>query len=174
MRAGFPDAAVVQDDDPVCILHGGKAMRDDDRRAVSHQLFKRIANQHLRFRVDAGGRFVQNQDFRVVGQGARKGKQLFLPHRKRGAPFSDFGCIAMLQFPDETGCMNRFRRPLHVFIGDVFVSQTYVFCNASRKQKHVLKHDADGTAQLLQVEILYVLSIDQDLALLDIVETAQQ
>ena len=174
MRADFPDAAVVQDNDPVCILHCGKAMRDDDRRAVGHQFFKRIPNQHLCFRVDAGGRFIQDQDFRVVGQGTRKGKQLFLSHRKRGTPFSDFGCILMLQFPDETGCMNRFRRPPHVFIGDVVVSQTYIFCNASRKQKHILKHDADGTAQFLQIEILYVLSIDQDLALLDIVETAQQ
>ena len=81
MRADFTDATVVQHNDSVGILNGGKAMRDDDGRASGHQFLERVSNQHFRFRVDAGGRFIEHQYLGVVGQCSRKGQQLFLPHR---------------------------------------------------------------------------------------------
>jgi len=60
------DPAFVEDDDAVSAADRGETMGDDDRRAVVHQPLERLLDQLLRFGVERGGRFVEQQQRRVA------------------------------------------------------------------------------------------------------------
>ena len=47
-------------------------------------------NQSLRQWIDAGRRFIQNEDRGILQQDAAQRDQLPLPHREAAAPFADF------------------------------------------------------------------------------------
>ena len=48
----------------------GQPVSDDERRASLEKLRQRLLNQRLRLRVQVGGRFIQDQDRRVLEQRA--------------------------------------------------------------------------------------------------------
>src|SRR5580765_2292135 len=79
VRAAFDDAAGFDDKNLFGSANGGKAMRDNERGAAAHQVPQPFLNQRFRFRVEAGGRFIENQDARIGENRARDGDALFLP-----------------------------------------------------------------------------------------------
>src|ERR1041385_284261 len=62
----------VHDNDLVRTLNGGKAMRDDDGSPPFDHTAERLPYTELRFRIDAGCGFVEDQDFGVVCKSPRK------------------------------------------------------------------------------------------------------
>ncbi len=74
MGADFADVALVHDHDLRGVLDSRKAVGDHERRAVGQQLSKGCPDQCFGFRIDAGSGFVEDQQFRIVGQRAGKGK----------------------------------------------------------------------------------------------------
>ena len=93
------DAAAVDHHDAVGVLHGGQAMGDDEDRAPLHQLGQRLLDQELALRVEIGRGLVQDEDGRILQEGAGDGQALPLaagepdaaladlgPHSRRGTP----------------------------------------------------------------------------------------
>jgi hypothetical protein len=74
------DTTFVQHDDIVGILHRVESMGDDDQCLVGRQRVERLLYQPLIFRVNAGGRFVQQDDGRIFKDGAGDADALFLPN----------------------------------------------------------------------------------------------
>jgi primosomal protein N'' len=66
VRADVDQAPVIEDDDPVGALHGGQAVGDDDRRPAAHRRFERRLHDALAGRVEAAGRFVEQQQRRIL------------------------------------------------------------------------------------------------------------
>ena len=66
MRAEAVDAAVVQDDDQVRILHGRDTLRNDDLGRFRNFSGKCLPDEGVRLRVDGGRRIVQNQYLRLL------------------------------------------------------------------------------------------------------------
>src|SRR5262247_1163487 len=64
MRAHFADFAFVHHDDFVGALHGGKPMRNHQRRSSFHHAAERVAHAEFGFRVYARSGFVKNQNLR--------------------------------------------------------------------------------------------------------------
>ena len=69
-----------------------KPMRDDERRAVVHQLLQRILDEALGLGVERGGRFVEDQDRRILQQRARDRDALPLSAREQHAAIAHHAC----------------------------------------------------------------------------------
>ena len=68
--AVLADGAVVENVDAVDVLDRRQAVGDDDRGLALHQVVQGVLGQGLGLGVDAGGRFVEEQELRFAGQGA--------------------------------------------------------------------------------------------------------
>ena len=63
MRALFAQAPFVEDEDAVGVLNGAQAVGDHHGRAAGQQPVERFADQQLGLGIDAGGGFVEDQNF---------------------------------------------------------------------------------------------------------------
>ncbi len=90
VSAHLPHLAFVHHDDLVRALHGRKPMRNDHRSPAFDHAAKGFAHPEFGLGIDAGGSFIENQDLRIVRQGASKRNQLLLSGRKRAAAFPHF------------------------------------------------------------------------------------
>ena len=66
VAAFLDDAALLQNDDAIGGLHGGQPVRDEDRSALRQDQIKRIFDLALGKGIDAGGRFVEDEDGRAA------------------------------------------------------------------------------------------------------------
>ena len=76
-------------------------MRDHERGAVAHQVRERVLHEQLGFGVERRGRFVQNQDGRVLQQGARDRQTLTLAAREPLPALADARLVLLRQRLDE-------------------------------------------------------------------------
>ena len=72
------DHAMDQHRDSISPAHGGEAMGDHQRGAVLHQMLERFLHLPFPFGVERRGRFVKNQNRRVLDQRASDRKALAL------------------------------------------------------------------------------------------------
>jgi len=108
MRALLTETAFVEDEDAVSVLNGAEAMCDDQGGASTEQAVEGIANQQLGFGVDAGGGFVEDEEVRIVREGAGEIDELALADGERGAALVDAGADAFGS--DSMKSARRFRR----------------------------------------------------------------
>ena len=79
-RGGRFDTAVAETERHVCPGGGHRVVRDeDDRSALSVSVVEKIKHGSATFRVEISGRFVGEDDLRVVGEHAGDGHPLLLP-----------------------------------------------------------------------------------------------
>ena len=95
MRALLDDPAAVDDDDAVGVTQGGETVRDRDGGAPLGEGIERALDLLLGFGIEGGGRLIEDQNARIVDQGARNGNALALTARKREAAIPDTGIIAL-------------------------------------------------------------------------------
>ena len=72
------EAALVEDEDLVGKADGRCALRDQKRGGAPRQLTQRMAQRGVGSEVERGGAVVQDQNFRLSGQGAGDGEPLAL------------------------------------------------------------------------------------------------
>src|SRR5262249_29694253 len=82
MRTDFAHTALVHDDDLIALLNRRKAMCNDDRCTPFHESIDRLSDPDFRLSINAGRRFVQNKNSRIVGKPSCKSEQLPLPSRE--------------------------------------------------------------------------------------------
>src|SRR5262245_19427463 len=119
VRATLDDAALVHDDDLVGVLDGGQAMRDHQRGAVAHEFDQRGLDAPLGFIVESRRGLVEDQDGRVLEQGARDGDALLLSARQLRTALTH-GCVhALRQFAGEFVDVGHARRLVDLLRIDV-------------------------------------------------------
>ena len=103
MRALLDDAAVLNDHDAVAGFDGREPVRNDKAGAALAQHAQRLLDAALRFRVERGGRFIQNQNRRVFQQRTRNRQPLALTPGEAQAIVADHGLEATRQGLHEFG-----------------------------------------------------------------------
>ncbi len=93
MRAAFDDAAVAQDYDLIGVLHGGRAMRNQDGGAAFHNTAETREDAFLGLGVDGGKGIVEDQDARIADDGASDGAALLLSAGQGDAALTDYGVV---------------------------------------------------------------------------------
>ena len=87
------DRAAVQDENQVCILDGGDALGDDELRRLRDLGAQRSADLRVGFRIDGGGRIVEDQDLRLFQQRPRDTQPLLLSAGDVRAALLDVGVV---------------------------------------------------------------------------------
>src|SRR5450755_3836539 len=76
MRSLFTQATLVEDKDAMRMLNRAQPVRDHDGGAALKQPVEGFADQELGLGVHAGGSFIENQKFWIVGQSPRETYEL--------------------------------------------------------------------------------------------------
>ena len=134
------------DHDAVGIDGGGQPVRDDQRGAVAHEPLQRVLHQPLALRIERAGGLVQQQDGRVLEDGARDGDALLLPARQPRAAFAEEGVVAFRQPADEFVGRRGARRGLDLRVAGAGPPITDVLARAGAEDHGFLRHEADVRA----------------------------
>ena len=97
MGSLLDDAAVLHGNDDVGVADGGEAMGDDECGAVGHEPGERPADRHLVDGIEMARRLVEDEDRRVLEEGAGNGDTLALAAGKASATLSKTGVETVSQ-----------------------------------------------------------------------------
>ena len=145
--APLDDAALVEDEDTVRIRHRREPVRDDEGRAPLAQRIERPLDLALGLGIERARRLVEDQDRRILQDGARNGDALAFAARKRLAPFADHELIAARLLHDEVVGFGQPRRALDFRIGRIRAPDADVFGNGAVEEAGILEHHRDRVAQ---------------------------
>src|SRR5215469_11891328 len=123
-------------------------MGDDQRSAAFDHATKSLADAELCFRINAGSRFIENQDFRIVGQGARERDQLLLTGRQSAPALVNRFLEPVRQRPDEVSDVHLFSGVLDVSIFYPFCAQPDISCDSAGEEEWVLEHYSKAATQI--------------------------
>src|SRR5580704_2591860 len=93
VRAMLDDSSLFHHQNLVSAADGREPVRDYKCGAALHEIRKAVLNHLLRFRVEAGSCFIENQDPRLGENGARNRNPLALASRELHATLADHGLI---------------------------------------------------------------------------------
>ncbi len=148
--AFFGNPAFLQHYDPIRAAHNREPVADDQRGASAHQALQRLLDDPLRFRLDGGGRLVQDEDLRVGEEGARDADPLPLPAGEPHAAFPDLRLPAVRKlFLDELERVRRGRRLARVLERGVPAGVPDVLQHRPAEEERLLEHHPDVPPQAL-------------------------
>ena len=162
MRPEVQHAALVQHQDGVAVGQRRQPVRHDHHGAAARHVRQVGVDQGLAFRIERAGRLVQDQDARVVHQGAGDRQALPLAAGQVGRAFLDQRLIAVRQALDELrgagqpGGMDRVRQRQAGAAGQD------VFRDRAAEQEVLLQHHAEVAAQMRQVDVAQIDAVDAD------------
>ncbi len=174
MGALLCDLALLQHDDLIGFGNRAQAVGDGDHRAPLPRAGQRVLDLLLGVGIQRRCRLVQQQDRRVLQQGARDAHTLFLASGQFQPTLSHLGVIAFGQTQDEivdlgilSGLLDLFLRGPVAPIGDVVADRVV-------EQHRILRHHADGRMQAFLGHIAHILTVNAQRTAGDIVEAEQQ
>ena len=88
MRAGCNHAALIQDKNAVCFLHGRQTMRHNQGRTVAGQFIHCQLYCPFAFRIQRAGGFIQQKHRGIAQNSARYRNPLLLPTRQQNPALS--------------------------------------------------------------------------------------
>ena len=165
---------MVQHHDAVGLLHRGQPVRDDERRAAPHRRFERSLHHAFAFGVERAGRFVEQQQRRVLQHRAGDADALALTARKAHAALAQKGLITLRQCGDEVVRIGSARSGDDLVVARIRAAVAYVFHRVGREDHAVLRHDAHARAQRVQCQRADRHAVEQHLAVGRVVEAQQQ
>ena len=175
-------AAVLQHENPVGHPHGAEAVRDVERHAAAGQGSEPCEQVVLGPGVEGGGRLVQHQDLRVARvahEGAGEGDLLPFAARELVAalePLAERRRESVRQLVDERGGTRLVggasQRGVVGEVGDV--PDADVLADRQLVGGVVLEHHRELAAQFRRVVLPDVDAVDQDLAFVRVVESAEE
>jgi hypothetical protein len=141
---------VVEHDDPVGALHGGQPMGDDDRRPAGHRGFQCRLHDALALGVEAAGRFVEQQQRRILEDRTGNGDALALATGEANAALADEGGVAFGQTPNEFIDEGRACGRADLLGRGAGLAVADVVGDAAREDHRLLRHHRDARAQIGQ------------------------
>ena len=174
MRPGLDDLAGFHDDDPVGLLHGREAVGDDEGGAMAHRRLERGLDHALAFGVEGAGRFVEEEQRRVLQHRPGDRDPLALPAREADAALAEEGLVALGQGGDEVVRVGGGRGGDHLGVAGRGPAVADVLHRVGREDHAVLRDDADPRAQRLEGDALDPGAVDPHRARLDVVEAQDQ
>ena len=115
--AALGDAALVEDEDEVCVADGAEPLGNDEGGAALDEDFEGLLDEHFGLGVHAGGGVVEDEDPGVHEEGPGDGDALLLAAGEGDAPFADPGVVALGEGFDEFADAGGFGGAFDVFEG---------------------------------------------------------
>ncbi len=174
MVALLGDLTVLQNEDEVCILNGGKTVRDDKAGSVLHQLTKRFLNLDLRAGVNVRGRFVENEHRGIGEHRAGDGDELALTFGDIDAFVGKDRIVTVGQMLDVGVDARRFCRRFHFLERSVLLAVDDIFIDRTVEEPCVLQHHRVSTAQGIALDIAQLHAFHVDITAVHVIKTHEQ
>src|ERR1044072_3153134 len=168
------DAPVVAPSDPGGVRPGGRAFRDAHRVPTRHRPLQGFPPQGLRPSVERRGRFVENENLRVLQQNPRDRDALTLTAGERDPAFADHRLVAFRKARDELFDVRRTSSRDDLVVGCVALSVGAVLSNGRVEKNRVLRYQADVPAQLSPPDVPNGNAAHENLAALRLIEPVQE
>ena len=150
------DLALIHDQDLVAVGQRGEPVRDDDHRPPAGDTQEIGTDDRLALRIQGAGRFIEDEDARIVDQRARDRQPLLLTAREVGRSFLDIGIVAVRHPLDELVGAGQMRGAHDVGEVEPGAAGNDVVADRSTEQEIVLQNDAEPLAQMAQVDFLEI------------------
>ena len=108
------------------------------------------ADPLLRHRIHGAGGLIQNQNRGLLKYGAGNGEKLAFPLAQGGAALGEYCIVALGQAADEGISAGGFRCGPDAFRQNVLITVADIVPDTHAKERRILKHHAEGAAQILQ------------------------
>ena len=123
----FDDATLIEEQHEIGVANRGKAVGDDEGRAVLSQRIHGGLHAGFRFHVQRAGRLVENQNGGILQDGAGDGDALAFTAGQAVTAFADLRQVAGNTAVDEIRCRSCCRRFHHFRIGCRFATEGECF-----------------------------------------------
>jgi len=160
--AGLDDAAVLEHEDAGGVAHGREPVGDHEGGAVLHHLVERRLHLALGFRVQRAGGFVEDEDGRVLEDGAGDREALALAAGQRAAAFADRRRERVRRALDEVERLGALGGVAHFGLGGVGLADPQVFGDRAVEQQRLLVDDADVAPERGELDVADVDAVDLD------------
>src|SRR5690349_2377370 len=174
VRSGLDDPPLIEDDDPVGPLDGRETVRDDEHGAPLEERLERLLHEKLRFRIEARGRLVEEEDGRILEDGARDGEPLTFAAREAYAPVSDLRAVPLGHVEDEALRVRGAGRAVDRLLVGPFHAVRDVAPDGVVEEDRLLRDDAQHAAPRREVEIPEIAPVDPDRPRRRIVEAGHE
>lgn len=146
VRSRFCDASRLHHDQAVGPVQGGQAMGDGDHSPASREVRQGHVNAFLSFQIQGSCRLVQDQDARIMQDGARNGDALVFASRESLSLFSYLGFISIRKIHDEVVSLAETGRLHHLGMLGIGFGVANVLRDGAREQERILGHNNNLTA----------------------------
>ena len=168
------DISLIHNKDEVRITDGRQTVGNDEAGPSFHQAIHCFLNHNLSSGIHGAGGFIQNKDLRIRQNRPRYGKQLLLPLGYITGLLVEHHLVSVGKGGDEVVHMGGLCCLDYLLIGCVQLAVTDIIHDGSVKQPGILENHSKHPAQITAVKILNIMAVDQNLAVVDIIEAHQQ
>ena len=144
---------VSQHDDLVRSRDGTHPVRDDQDRLVADQAGQRRLDERLVLDVQTGRRLVEQDDGRILEEGARNGNALALTARKGAAVFADVGVPLVRELFGKFVAVGKLCRREDLLIRRILAAEADILQNGIVKQRDVLENDGIQAHEFFRVDL---------------------
>src|SRR5580704_3604997 len=164
MRAALANLPFFQHEDFIGSADCCQTMRDDEGGAADHQIGESFLYVHFRFGIEFRSGFVEDEDRRVLQDGAGNRDALALSAAEPGAPFADHSIVTLGQVSDEIGGESGARRSLNALFRHVAQTVANVVPHGVVKEDVFLRNHCDLLTQRANRDTADVGAVDEDAA----------
>src|SRR6266566_7995207 len=162
VRANFRDRAPIEDHNAVGAADRRQPVRNHHDRPSHYQVAQGPLDEQLGLRVEFGGRFVQDEQRRILEQGPGDGDALALAAREALAALADHRGVTLRHLADEIVGQGGARRLLNFDLVERFVAVADVIEYRVVEKNGFLGHHADLRPKRTGLHFADVITIDQD------------
>jgi len=154
------DLPSAEHDDVVGAADGRQPVRHDHRRAAADERLQRRLHELLALSVERGSGLVEEEDARVVDDGARDRDALLLPAAHLPAALSALRLVLVGEPADEAVRVRGAARLPHLLLGCVVLAVPHVLEDRDREEHWLLRDQLDLLPQPLDVQLPNVHAVD--------------
>ena len=147
---------------------------DDDRHVAPGEHFQPLEKFGFAAQIEMRRRFVEEKNLRPADHSAREPDGLLLPSRKAAATFRNGHVVAKRMRCRELLYACQPGRFENLLIGRCWKAEGNIVAKLAEDQVDVLENEADPAPQIRRLVLAKIHALNQDAALVRLVETGQQ
>src|SRR4029079_11085453 len=162
--APLDDAPAIEDEDLVGMADGGEPVGDDEAGAARHEAIEGALDEALGLGIDAGGGLIEDEDGRILQQGAGDGDALLFADAELYTALADDGGKLLGESLDEVAGIGGAEGGPELGIGVVGIAEAEIIADAPIEEEALLGDHADGAADGALWQVAERAAIDEDFA----------
>src|SRR5512134_1668013 len=128
MGPGLNNSPFFQDDNLIRSKDGIQAVGNGDDGASLHEAAGGVLEQGFGFRIETGGRLVQDQNGSILQKSTGKSKSLCLPAAETRSAFANHSRVFLGQRLDKFMQVRSLRGCDHFLVCGIWLPETYIGC----------------------------------------------